>query len=126
MLQVLHLPEDPKPLKVHNFAYQQRIPFMVSADFDGLMLVTDKLPAHESAAFEYQHHMPCSVSLKLVSTVPELGNIPYKEHHGSDCTVWLLQEVARLEDICNEWLFEEARMQFRSADRRKVEQAADC
>ena len=52
MRQVLQLPDDPRRLKVRNFRYQQRIPFVVYADFECLVRATDKRTANESAAFE--------------------------------------------------------------------------
>ena len=126
MQQVLQLPSDPKPLKFRNYRYQDPIPFVIYADFECLVPETNKRPANEEAAFEYQHHIPCSVGLKLVSHGDALRDIPYKEHHGADCTDWLLDELVRLEKLCMEWLLKEERMRFWSDDRRKFQAATEC
>ena len=76
MQPVLQVEDDPKPLKFHKFPYQPRIPIVGSTDFECLLPVTDKRPAHESAAFEYHHNLPSSVGLMLVSTVPSCNSGP--------------------------------------------------
>ena len=124
--QVIQIPDDPRPLKFRNIRYQQRIPFVIYADFECLVPATNKLPRPAETAFEYQHHLPYSVGLKLVSSVQELSNIPYKEHHGSDCTEWLLLELTRLEKLCTEWLFKEERMEFTPTDRRNFDRSSEC
>ena len=124
--QVIHLPDNPKPLKFTHYRNQQRIPFVFFADFECMVPPTNKVPRTAESAFEYQHHLPYSVGLKLVTTVRELSNIPYADHHGNDCTEWLLTELIRLETMCLEWLFKEERMQFWANDRRNFEAATEC
>ena len=126
MQQVIQLPVDPQPLKFKKYCRQQRLPFVIYADFECLVPPTGKVPVTEHAAFEYQNHLPYSVGLKMVSTVPELSKLPYKEHHGEDCTQWLLEELARMETLCVQWLFKEERMIFNAADRRKFDSTTAC
>ena len=124
--QVIAMPIDPKPLKFSHQRNQQRIPFVIYADFECLLPPVTNQPAAATKVSEYQHHIPYSVGLKLVSTVPELANTPYKEHNGLDCTQWLLEELIRLEKLCASWLFKEERMIFTAADRRKFDGEKVC
>ena len=124
--QVITLPVDPLPLKFKNFKYQQRCPFIVVADFECLTAPTNKTATVAHPTYEYQHHIPCSVGLKLISTVPQLANMPYKVRHGQDCTEWFLREVIALEQLCLEWLFKDERMIFTPADRREFDKATMC
>ena len=124
--QVITLPADPLPLKFRNYKYQQRCPFIIISDFECLTAPTNKTATVTHPTFEYQHHIPCSVGLKLISTVPQLTKIPYKVRHGPDCTEWFLREVIALEELCMEWLFKDERLIFTPADNREFEKATLC
>ena len=124
--QVIQLPSLPTELKFKNYRFQQRIPFVIYADFECIVPQTNKLPPAGCNSIEYQHHIPCSIGLKLVSTVPQLSNLPFKSHFGPDSTEWLLKELENLERLCIEWLFKDDRMIFTPADRKDFEEAAAC
>ena len=77
--QVLELPDKDILLKFKNFRYVQHVPFVIYADFECLLKPTNK---KRTTPFEYQEHLPYSVGLKLITTVPELCNIPFKSYTG--------------------------------------------
>ena len=124
--QVIAMPLDPKPLKFSHQRNQQRIPFIIYADFECLLPPIDKQPGAAQHLSEYQRHVPYSVGIKLISTVPELANIAYKEHHGLDSTQWLMEELIRIEYLCKTWLFKEERIIFNNIDRRNYDRATQC
>jgi hypothetical protein len=59
----------------------------------------------------YQEHVPISVGLKLVSSVPGvLDDMPYETHTGPDVTTWFLEKLLEYQKKCTDFLFAEKAM----------------
>ena len=115
--QQLTMAPEGSTLKFRNVRYQQTCPFIIYADFE--CLTTEVDPNTEEPAtgpvFDaipgqaYQKHVPCSVGVLLVSTLPQL-NIPYEQYVGKDSVSWFLTRLCEIESMCLEVLFSEARL----------------
>ena len=75
----------------------------------------------------YQHHVPISVGLKLVSAIPGvLDNIPYETYTGEDVADWFLNRLLQLEKMCTRFLFDETKIVMTPADQIAFNTATEC
>jgi hypothetical protein len=140
------MPPEGSTIEFKNVKYEERVPFVIYADFECLTtpISNDKdsedtgsddddgEDEHTSEQAEdgatrklkkripkgvYQEHKPISVGIKLVSAVPGiLDKIPYETHTGTDVTEWLLQRLLGYQEMCVKFLFDEKRMIFTAND----------
>ena len=81
--------------KFHNIRNQQRLPFVIYADFECLTVPSNIKSGHTIA---YEHHKPIAVGVVAVSTVEEII-FPYTSYVGEDPAGWLLDMLISMEEI---------------------------
>ena len=74
----------------------------------------------------YQEHVPISVGVKLVSSVPGILDIPYETYTGKDVTTWFLEKLLEYEKKCTEFLFADKGMQLTQLQEFMFKEATFC
>ena len=153
---VYKMPEVGTIIEFKNVRAQQRIPFIIYADFECLtgepqqqqqqddeqQEKAQRNVAHDHGDYcrqpkrrmlANQHHVPISVGLKLVSDVGLDRNgqdvfteIPYETYTGADVCDWFLKRVLVYEAQCLEYLFDEKRLVMTADDQRAHDAAWEC
>ena len=80
---------------------------MIYADFESLTTTMDQMQSRNTRA--YQHHVPCSVGLQLVSSVPQV-QMHYETYTGPNAEVWFLHRLLQIQKICIPVLFDPRRL----------------
>ena len=150
---VYTMPEKGTILEFKNVRAQQKLPFIIYADFECL---TEKLQSddedgeplrkrmrtlsaieHDHAYCQkrdgkkhieaYQQHTPISVGLKLVSNVTDaVESLPYETYTGEDVCDWFLHKLLQYEETCLRYLFDEKRLIMTDDDLSAHFSAAEC
>jgi hypothetical protein len=87
------MPKEGTKLTFKNVRHQVRFPFTIYADFEALTVPCTRTNPDTQPANIYQKHVPISVGLKLVSTVPQILDVPYESYLGDDVVVWFLNRL---------------------------------
>jgi hypothetical protein len=99
------MPKEGTKLKFINVRHQVRFPFTIHADFEALTVPSTRANPDTEPASIYEKHVPISVGLKLVSTVPQVPDMPYESHIGDDVAVWFLNRLIAYRTMTHEYLF---------------------
>ena len=128
--QVYTMPPEGAKLRFYNVRYQQLYPFAIYADFESLTVPCVETKSAKKRAgipiHTYQTHKPISVGLKLVSSVPDVLNLPFETYTGDDVAEWFLRRLLEYRIACNDYLFNEQRLIMTDADKTDFEQATVC
>ena len=116
------LPPEGVQLSFINQRYQQKIPFVVYADFECITESTNRQTAHSTF---YQNHIPCSFGAKVVSTV-DAFQFPYITYYGADVCTRFLAYLREVEKKCLKFLYDPKRMIFSSLDAESFNIATQC
>ena len=137
------LPKEGTILKFKNVKYEERVPFVIYADFECLTTSTveeqhdsdseteadakDDKPPKPAPKGAYQQHEPISVGMKLISAVPGvLDTLPYETYTGADSAEWFLRRLLDYQRMCLEFLFDETRITMTPADHAAHTAATSC
>jgi hypothetical protein len=124
--QIYTMPKEGTKLKFINVRHQVRFPFVIYADFEALTVPCTRTNPDTEPANIYQKHVPISVGLKLVSTVPQILDIPYESYLGGDVVVWFLNRLIAYRTMAHEYLFDVRRMIMTEADDIDYSRAISC
>jgi hypothetical protein len=124
--QVYTMPKEGTKLKFINVRYQVRFPFTIYADFEALTVPCTRTNPDTEPANIYQKHVPISVGLKLVSTVPQVLDLPYESYLGDDVVVWFLNRLIAYRNMAHEYLFDVRRLTMTQADQVDYDRAISC
>jgi hypothetical protein len=103
-----------------------RAPFIIYGDFECILNKLDT-PNNSTKSENYQHHIPCSVGLKLVApSVPALNDSTVSLHTGKDCVEWMLNELISIEERCLIYLFDDQRLIMTARDTQIFQSATEC
>jgi hypothetical protein len=91
--QIYTMPKEGIELTLKSVRLQVRFPFTIYADFEALAVPCTRTNPETEQASIYKKRMPKSVGLRLVSTVPQVLDLPYESHLGDDVAVWFLNRV---------------------------------
>ena len=147
------MPEEGTIIEFKNVRAQQRLPFIIYADFECLTGDTGDAATPNNAAASkildgvmhdhgtycikpkrhiraYQQHVPISVGLKLViePSIP-VGTVPapaYETYTGQDVCEWFLRKLLHYEAMCLAYLFDEKRLIMTPADILAYATALEC
>jgi hypothetical protein len=99
-----------------------RFPFTVYADFEALTVPR----ARTNPDTEPAKTLPISVCLKLVSTLPQVLNLPYESYLGNDVVAWFLSRLIANRNMTHEYLFDLHRLIMTEADQLDYDGAIFC
>lgn len=90
----ISFPKD-MTVKFQDFVYKQKVPFIVYADFETMLIpYTDKSNLHINT-HKYQHHKPYSAGYYLKCDYD--NNLSYyKSYEGIDCMDWFAKQMSYL------------------------------
>ena len=115
------MPPPGKILKFINIRNEMQLPFKIFADCEAL---TAK-PINCAQSSIYQNHIPCSVGLKLISSIPQIQEA-YWQCLGENCLEAFLTKLIEIENRCVEYLFDNKRMIFTRKDSDEYSAAVEC
>jgi hypothetical protein len=124
--QVYTMPKEGSKLKFVNVRHQVRFPFTIYADFEALTVPCTRTNPDTEPANIYQKHVPISVGLKLVSTVPQVLDLPYESYLGDDVVVWFLNRIIAYRNMTHEYLFDVRRLVMTEADQTDYDHTNSC
>ena len=125
--QIYTMPAEGTKLKFYNVRNQTKFPFAFYADFEALTIPWTQQNRATDMKNCYQKHMPISVGLKLVSSVPGvLDNEPYETYTSEDVCAWFLNRLLVYRGVVNAYLFDERRMIMTDADKQNFSTATIC
>ena len=124
--QIYTMPKEGTKLRFINVRHQVRFPFTIYADFEALTVPCTRTNTDTQPANIYQKHVPISVGLKLVSTVPQVLDLPYESYLGDDVAVWFLNRLLAYRTMAHEYLFDIRRLVMTEADQFDFDRAASC
>ena len=120
---IVRMPPEGEKLEFKNIRYQLECPFVGYADCEALVPRV-QIPTH-SQSIKFQHHVPCSVGIKVVSRVPGV-QFPYKDFFGTNCVVEFLDYLLILEEKCKKIVFDDKRMVMDTADHQAFSASTKC
>ena len=115
------MPPPGKILKFINIRNEMELPFKIFADCESLT----KAPVNCLQSSIYQNHIPCSVGLKLISSIPQI-QLDYWQCRGENCVESFLMRLVEIEQICVNFLFDNLRMIFTRNDAIAFSAAVEC
>jgi hypothetical protein len=74
----------------------------------------------------YQKHVPISLGLKLVSTVPQVLDLPHESHVGHDVMVWFLSRLIAYGMMSHEYRYGVRRLVMTEEDEFDYDRAISC
>ena len=81
-------PEKDKPMKFKNLQNNWRVPFVVYADFESLLVKPDTQESEK----DINNHTPIAVSYSVCSIDPKWRR-EVKYYTGTDCSDWFIREM---------------------------------
>ena len=122
---ILTMPPPGERLLFKNVRYLQKLPFVVYADFECLTKPIGGADGPERQTKPYQAHVPCSVGLIVVGTMPN-DLFYYETYTGTDVCERFLKWIQAIEATCVEYIFKDERMKMTNEDRIDFDRAAVC
>lgn len=117
--QIFTMPEEGSKISFKHIRFQARLPFVIIADFETLTSPTGlNAPDPGKKSFNFQHHIPCAMGLKLISNVWNF-QFPYTHWIGEDCVQRFLDAIIDLERRCVKWLTEDVQIYMTESQKRK-------
>ena len=115
------MPPPGKILKFINIRNEMALPFKIFADCEALTQQSIQVPNSPI----YQNHIPCSVGLKLISSIPTV-QADYWQCRGENCIDAFLARLLEIEKICVDYLFDDKRMIFTHQNAAEFQAAFEC
>ena len=126
--QKIKLPdEDQATLTFKEVQKQLKVPFIIYADFESILVECDSTPLkdHASGTQKTQHHQPCGFGYTVVSTVDQYNQAPVV-YRGEDCVDQFLENLLREEKRISEILKVVEPMVITEDQERAFQQSEDC
>ncbi|KAK3731226.1 hypothetical protein QZH41_004694 [Actinostola sp. cb2023] len=126
--QKIRLPDEyHATLAFKEVQKQLKVPFIIYADFESILVECDSTPLkdHASGTQKTQHHQPCGFGYTVVSTVDQYNQAPVV-YRGEDCVDQFLESLLEEEKRINEILKVVEPMVITGDEERVFQQAEDC
>ena len=97
------MPKKGEYVKFINFERKIKSPFMIYADFEGILVPEDngKQNLNESYTNKYQRHVACNYGYKLVQVDYKLSKL-FKSYLGQDAVYNLVNSMIKVSKYCSD------------------------